>query len=83
MDSNPWEGADCDFEALGYSASHLFAGLGSSSAVCLHHVGLMAWPVVATVSEMILTMLVKTEKHQDCSKDLQTVLYGSCTMFTA
>ncbi|KHN93799.1 uncharacterized protein MAM_08326 [Metarhizium album ARSEF 1941] len=31
LDSNPWEDADNGFEALGYSASHLFAGLASSS----------------------------------------------------
>ncbi|KID92415.1 Fungal specific transcription factor [Metarhizium guizhouense ARSEF 977] len=31
MDSNPWEDADSGFEALGYSASHLFAGLSASS----------------------------------------------------
>lgn len=34
MDSNPWEDADSGFEALGYSASHLFAGLSASSTVC-------------------------------------------------
>ncbi|KAK2592054.1 hypothetical protein QQS21_010254 [Conoideocrella luteorostrata] len=32
-DSNPWDDAGCDFEALGYTASHLFTGLNASSTV--------------------------------------------------
>lgn len=27
-DTNPWDDADSGFEALGYTASHLFSGLG-------------------------------------------------------
>ncbi|TWU78202.1 hypothetical protein ED733_007866 [Metarhizium rileyi] len=30
VDSNPWEDAESGFEALGYSSSHLFAGISSS-----------------------------------------------------
>ncbi|GAB0138066.1 hypothetical protein EsDP_00006312 [Epichloe bromicola] len=30
-ESTSWDDVDCDFESLGYTASHLFAGLGSSS----------------------------------------------------
>lgn len=36
VDSTSWDDVECDFESLGYTASHLFGGLNSSSTVGSH-----------------------------------------------